>query len=265
MTSTNAALFSLDDARVVVTGGSRGIGLGIARTFAKAGAHVILASRDLHAAQRAADDIEPGHGRVMAAHVDVADSDSCGALAATAEDAFGGVDVVCANAGIFPSATLDDMTPEDLTSTVATNLFGTVFTVQAFLPMLRRSPRGRVIITSSITGPLTGYAGWSHYGATKAGQLGFMRSAALELAPYGVTVNAVLPGNVLTDGLDDLGPEYLASMRASIPLGRLGSVDDIGSAAAFLASREAGFITGQAIVVDGGQVLPESTEAFGHP
>ena len=92
-----------------------------------------------------------------------------------------------------------------------------------------------------------------------------MRSAALELAPYGVTVNAVLPGNVLDDGLDDLGPEHLASMRASIPLGRLGSVDDIGAAAAFLASREAGFITGQAIVVDGGQVLPESTEAFGHP
>jgi len=260
--TSETPLFALADARVVVTGGSRGIGLGIARTFARAGARVLIAARDQHAASEAARAIGGDSGRIIAAGVDVGDLGSCRALADTAQDAFDGVDVVCANAGVFPSATLDELTPSDLAGVVSTNLLGTVYTVQAFLPALRRSRRGRVVLTSSITGPLTGYAGWSHYGATKAAQLGFMRTAALELAPAGVTINAVLPGNVRTEGLDDLGEDYLAAMTASIPLGRLGSVDDIGAAAAFLASREAAFITGQTLVVDGGQVLPESLDAM---
>ena len=112
------------------------------------------------------------------------------------------------------------------------------------------------------SGPITGFPGWAHYGASKAGQLGFMRTAAIELAASGITVNAVMPGNVITEGLADLGEDYLAGMTASIPLRRLGTVDDIGYAALFLASDEAGYITGQTIVVDGGQVLPESLEAL---
>ena len=103
---------------------------------------------------------------------------------------------------------------------------------------------------------------WSHYGATKAGQLGFMRTACIELAKYDITVNAILPGNIITEGLQGLGEEYLRTMAASIPLKRLGSVDDIGHTAAFLASREAAYITGQTIIVDGGQVQPESLEAL---
>ena len=112
------------------------------------------------------------------------------------------------------------------------------------------------------TGPVTGYPGWTHYGAAKAGQLGFMRTACIELAKYGITVNAVMPGNIMTEGLQGLGAEYLETMAASIPLKRLGSVDDIGHAVAFLASKEAAYITGQAIVVDGGQVQPESLDAL---
>ena len=117
---------------------------------------------------------------------------------------------------------------------------------------------GRVLIT----GPITGFPGWAHYGASKAGQLGFMRTAAIELAASGITVNAVLPGNIVTEGLDDLGDEYQAQMAASIPLRRLGTVEEIGYAALFLATDEAGYITGQTIVVDGGQVLPESLSAL---
>jgi 3-oxoacyl-[acyl-carrier protein] reductase len=109
---------------------------------------------------------------------------------------------------------------------------------------------------------VTGYPGWTHYGATKAGQLGFMRTACIELAKYGITVNAVMPGNIRTEGLADLGADYEASMAASIPLKRLGSVEDIGNAALYFASREAGYVTGQTIVVDGGQILPESLEAL---
>lgn len=134
--------------------------------------------------------------------------------------------------------------------------------VQACLPHLTVSGRGRVVITSSITGPVTGYPGWSHYGASKAAQLGFMGTAAVELAPRGITVNAVLPGNVATEGLAELGDDYRATMEASIPLKRLGEVDEIGYAALFFASDEASYVTGQALVVDGGQVLPETLEAL---
>src|SRR5439155_25935177 len=113
-----------------------------------------------------------------------------------------------------------------------------------------------------ITGPITGYPGWAHYGASKAAQLGFLRTAAIELARAKVTINAILPGNIVTEGLEELGEEYLGRMERSIPLGRLGSVEDVAHAALFLASDEAGYITGQTIVVDGGQVLPESLMAM---
>ena len=119
-----------------------------------------------------------------------------------------------------------------------------------------------MVLTSSITGPITGFPGWSHYGASKSGQLGFLKTAALELSRYKTTINAVLPGNIMTEGLEDLGEEYLATMAASIPLKRLGTPEDIGTAALFFASDEAAYITGQTIVVDGGQILPESLEAL---
>jgi 3-oxoacyl-[acyl-carrier protein] reductase len=134
--------------------------------------------------------------------------------------------------------------------------------VQACRPALESSGRGRVLLASPITGPITGYPGWSHYGATKAA-LGFMRTAAIELAPKGITVNAVLPGTIATEGLAELGEDFVvAQVTASIPAGRLGSVEDIGNACLFLATEEAAYITGRAIVVDGGQVLPESLAAL---
>jgi 3-oxoacyl-[acyl-carrier protein] reductase len=136
------------------------------------------------------------------------------------------------------------------------------FSIQAALPALKRSKGGRIVLTSSITGPVTGFPGWAHYGASKAAQLGFMRTACIELARYGITINAVLPGNIKTEGLTDLGADYEQTMAASIPLKRLGTVDDIGHAAMFLASDQAGYITGQTLIVDGGQILPESLEAL---
>ena len=137
-----------------------------------------------------------------------------------------------------------------------------MLSVKACLPALERSGHGRVIVTSSITGPITGFPGWSHYGATKAAQLGFIRTAALELAPKGIIINAVLPGNVVSEGLIEAGPEYRAAMEASIPQRKLGTVEDIGYAALFFATDEAAYITGQTLVIDGGQVLPESLMAL---
>ena len=159
-------------------------------------------------------------------------------------------------------ARLEELTPEDIEQVIAVNFKGTVFIVQAALSALAASGHGRVIITSSITGPITGYPGWSHYGASKAAQLGFLRTAAMELAPKQITINAVLPGNIVTDGLVEMGQEYMDQMASAIPAGRLGSVADIGNAALFFATDEASYITGQTLVVDGGQILPESLQAI---
>ena len=244
---------------VVVTGASRGIGKGIARVFAEAGARVAVLSRHREEAETAAAQIGGGAIGVSA---DVTDEASLSTAAGAIVAAFGGVDVLCANAGIFPQAKIEEMTGAEWDEVLGTNLKGSFLSVRAFLPALKVSDQGRIVLTSSITGPVTGYPGWTHYGASKAGQLGFMRTACIELAKYGITVNAVMPGNIRTEGLADLGPEYEASMAASVPLNRLGSVEDIGYAALFFASREAGYVTGQTIIVDGGQILPESLEAL---
>jgi 3-oxoacyl-[acyl-carrier protein] reductase len=246
---------------VIVTGATRGIGKGIAAVFADAGARVLITGRDEQAAKATVAELSAGGADVCYVLADVSRREDSERMAQTAAERLGGIDVLCANAGIFPEARLADMTDDDIEQVIGTNLKGTILSVQACLPALASSGRGRVILTSSITGPITGFPGWSHYGASKAGQLGFMRTAAIELAASGITVNAVMPGNVLTEGLVDLGDDYLRQMTASIPLRRLGTVADIGHAALFLASDEAGYITGQTIVVDGGQVLPESLVA----
>jgi 3-oxoacyl-[acyl-carrier protein] reductase len=247
---------------VVVTGATRGIGKGIARVFAGAGGRVLIVGRDAEAAKAAVAELSATGAEVSYVLADVSRREDCRRVAATAAERFGGIDVLCANAGIFPAAPLAEMTDEDIDEVLGTNLRGTILSVQACLPALAASGRGRVILTSSITGPITGFPGWAHYGASKAGQLGFLRTAAIELAGSGITINAVLPGNIVTEGLDELGEEYQAQMAASIPLRRLGTVEEIGHAALFLATDEAGYITGQTIVVDGGQVLPESLAAL---
>jgi len=204
---------------------------------------------------------ELGNG-ASACAADVTKLESMEAMARTAAERNGGIDILCANAGVFPPHKLEEMTSEQWDLVVDTNLKGTFHSVKACIPYLKKSPQGRIILTSSITGPVTGFPGWTHYGATKSGQLGFMRTACLELAKYGITVNAVLPGNIMTEGLQGMGEEYLQTMSASIPLKRLGALDDIGNTALFLATKEAGYITGQTIIVDGGQIIPESLEAL---
>lgn len=247
---------------VVVTGASRGIGRGIAGVFAAAGARVLAVGRDKDALAATVEELTAAGGEAAAAVCDVRDPQQCHEMSRTAVERHGGIDVLCANAGIFPAHKLADMTPADLADVLDTNLSGMVFTVQACLDALTESGRGRIVVTSSITGPITGYPGWSHYGASKAGQLGFVRTAAIELAPRAITINALLPGNILTEGLEGVGPGYLDQMTQSIPQRRLGSPADIGHAALFFASDEAAYITGQGLVIDGGQVLPEALAAL---
>lgn len=252
-------LTSVEGKRVIVTGGSKGIGRGIATVFAKHGAKVTITARGEEALKKAAAEI-PGDVRYEIC--DVSDWASVKAMMDNVAAAQGGIDVVCANAGAFPMTKIVDMDPEEWDRVMATNLRSSFLCVKAVIPHFEKAGKGRVILTSSITGPVTGFPGWAHYGASKSGQLGFLKTAAMELSRYNATINAVLPGNIYTEGLVDLGQDYLDTMAASIPLKRLGEVADIGNAALFFASEEAGFITGQQMIVDGGQILPESLEAI---
>jgi 3-oxoacyl-[acyl-carrier protein] reductase len=246
---------------VVVTGGSRGIGRAIAAVFAANGADVLVTGRTASDLDAAAAALAGRPGRVETLVADAASVADCRRTAEAAVERFGRIDVVCANAGIFPERRVADLDEAEVDDVLAANVKGTVFLVQACLPHLAASGRGRVVVTSSITGPVTGLPGWSHYGASKAAQVGFVRTAAVELAAHGITVNAVLPGNIATEGLGDIGSDYARTMLDAIPLGRLGTPEDVAHACLFLATDEAAFITGQTLVVDGGQVLPEARSA----
>jgi 3-oxoacyl-[acyl-carrier protein] reductase len=181
------------------------------------------------------------------------------AMAAAALGRWGRIDILAANAGIYPHIPLADIDQPAWDHLMAVNVRGALFAVQSCVPAMTEQRYGRIVLTSSITGSIVGQPGYSHYGASKAAMLGFMRSVALEVAAAGITINAVLPGNIATPGFDDLGLQHEAAMLAAIPLGVFGQPDDVGWAVRFLASPEAGYITGQTLVVDGGQVLPESS------
>jgi 3-oxoacyl-[acyl-carrier protein] reductase len=260
-------LSPIKDKSVIVTGGSKGIGRGIVEVFAAQGANVTIAARGQEAMDKACQEINANRCNVNGCNVnavacDVSDWQSVSSMVEQVVSAQGGVDILCANAGVFPQTKIVDMDPEEWDRVMATNLRSAFLCVKACIPHFEKAGKGRVVLTSSITGPVTGFPGWSHYGASKSGQLGFLKTAAMELSKYNTTINAVMPGNIYTEGLQDLGQDYLDTMAASIPLKRLGSVADIGNAALFFASAEAAYITGQSIVVDGGQILPESLEAI---
>jgi 3-oxoacyl-[acyl-carrier protein] reductase len=253
---------SLKGRSVIVTGASKGIGRGIARRFGAAGCQVMVVSRKMVEAEAVAAEIISAGGVAEPLSADVTLAADMHAMASATLNSFGAIDILCANAGVFPASPLGTMTESDFDLVMDTNLKGTFLAVSACLPAMKVKKKGRIVLTSSITGPVTGYPGWAHYGASKAGQLGFMRTAALEFARFGITVNAVLPGNIATEGLAGMGADYVRRMEASIPMRRLGTVADIANAALFFASEEAAYITGQSLVIDGGQILPESLAAL---
>lgn len=245
--------FDLSGRVALVTGGSRGIGLGIARALTDSRAKVVVAALD----DAHLDSLTEKLPEALPVACDVTKLSDLEAAVSAAVEKFGGLDIVAANAGAFPQANLDSIDADVLGSLMRLNVGGTANAVKAALPALKQSEAGRIVVTSSITGNYTGYPGWAHYGATKAAQMGYVRTAAVELAPFGITVNAVLPGNILTEGLADMEQSYLDEMAAAVPSGKLGTPEDIGYAVAFLASDGARFINGHGIVVDGGQILPE--------
>ncbi|UXR71576.1 MULTISPECIES: 3-oxoacyl-ACP reductase FabG [unclassified Staphylococcus] len=250
-------MIQLSDQVAFVTGGANGIGKGIVEALAQAGAKVVIGDIDSEAGEQTAETV---NGEFY--QLDVTDKSGVETVVKEIVEKHGRIDILAANTGVYPQIAIEKMTEDDWDYIQNVNLKGTFLVTQAVLSIMKEQGYGRVVLTSSVTGPITGYPGWAHYGATKAGQLGFMRSAALEYAKYGVTINAVQPGNVLTDGLKAQGEAYLEGTRKIIPTHELGEPVDIGYAVAFFASPLAKFITGQSLVIDGGQILPEEPDAI---
>lgn len=241
----------------IIVGASAGIGLGIAEGLVSAGYRVALVGRRAERLSAAADLLDPSGEQVLQIVADARSQDGCERVVSETLARYGTIDVLCLNAGVYPGALLEQVSEEHLQSMFQTNLFGQIYMIQAAQQALTSSGTGRIVLTSSITGPLTGMPGYSVYGSSKAAQLGLMRGLALELAPAGITVNAILPGKVAVERTDAQDPAYVERVLRGIPIGRLGEPSDIAHAVTYFASAEASFVTGQALVIDGGQTLPE--------
>ena len=253
---------TLQGKAAIVTGAGRGIGKGIAAVFAQEGARVLVVNRSADAGRAAAGEIVAAGGAASFLQADVKVRADMERMAATCIERYGAIDVLCLNAGVFPTSHIADMSDETWDEVIDTNLKGVFYGVQACIPQMKEQDRGRIVVISSITGPNVGWPGLSHYMASKGGVNAFVRGAALELAKHNVTVNAISPGSIMTQGLVDLGGDQVEELVKCIPAGYIGESADIAYAAVYLASDQARYITGQALVLDGGQILPESPAAL---
>jgi 3-oxoacyl-[acyl-carrier protein] reductase len=246
----------LQDRVALVIGAARGIGAGIAERFAEEGAHIVVADNMVDAGKATAHRL----GGIFVA-IDVTSKKDNETAVEAAVSAYGGLDVLVQNAGIYPWTLIENTEPEEWDRVLAVNLKGTFLAARAALPVMRTRGGGRMVFTSSITGPRVTSPGHGHYSASKAGINGFIKTAALEFSGYNITVNGVEPGNVLTDGMrEHRSAAFIKMMEEGVPLGRLGTPRDVANAALFLASDDASYITGTTIVVDGGQTLPEGKD-----
>ena len=248
----------LRDRIALVTGSGRGIGRAIAGRFAAEGASLVVATRTEAHGQEVVEAIERNGGRAALRTADVGDPEAAPWLVEETVELYGGLDIVVHNAAAFPVAPIDDADPADLERALAVNLKPCFALAKSAAPHLRVRGGGRLLVTSSVTGPRVAMPMMAHYAATKAAVNGFVRAAAVEYARDGITVNGVEPGFIRTPALEGFGEEMLAQMVEHIPMGRYGTPDDVANAMLFLASDEAGYVTGQTLVVDGASTLPES-------
>lgn len=243
---------------VLITGGAQGIGLSIARSFAVLGADVVIADHNSERLNEAVESIKEDGGKIISSACDLSCHEHIVDMVNTAGQWQNRLDIVIHNAAFFPLTPFTDIDDAILQKTLSVNLMAPFFLSQSALPWMRKQHSGCILVTSSVTGPRVAYPGLAHYAASKSGVNGFIRAAALELAPYNIRVNGVEPGMIRTPATANLGDMVQEQRIAEgIPLGRMGQSDDIAGAMVFLASPAASYITGQTIVVDGGALLPE--------
>ncbi len=246
-------MFDLNGKIALVTGASRGIGRAIALRLAEQGAVVVAAAREDHAAPTAAAIVERG-GRADAVTLDVTDPAAMERLPGEVVSRHGRLDVLVSNAGIARDQLLMRMKRDDWDAVIATNLTAMFVLAQAAMRPMLRQRGGRIVAISSVVGQ-SGNAGQTNYAASKAGLIGFSKALAREVASRGITVNVVAPGLIDTDMTQQIAEKAHADWAAGIPLGRLGTVDDVAAAVCFLASDEAAYITGHVLAVNGGMYM----------
>ena len=236
----------------LITGASRGIGRAIAVALAKAGADVAINYAGNEEAAKQTEDICAAYGvSTLVVRADVANAEECKAMVEQVKERFGKIDILVNNAGITKDKLMIGMSEADFMDVINTNLKGSFLCMQMVSKLMLKQRSGRIINLSSVVG-LHGNAGQVNYAASKAGVIGMTKSAAKELASRGITVNAVAPGMIETDMTAVIPEKAKDAMMASIPAGRAGKPEEIANVAAFLASEEAAYITGQVISVDGG-------------
>ena len=245
----------MTDKRVaIVTGGSRGIGAEIVRRLAKDGLHVVAVARSLDKLNSVVAEVEAAGGTAEALTCDIADGKALAALIEGVADKHGRLDVLVNNAGITKDGLLLRMEDEDFDVVINTNLKSAFVAIRAAARTIMRSKSGRIINISSVAGVM-GNAGQANYAASKAGLIGLTKTVARELAGKGVTANAVAPGFITTDMTDVLHDKIKDGVKQLIPLKRFGEAREIAAAVGYLASEDAGYVTGQVLLVDGGMVM----------
>ena len=247
-------MFDLTNKVAIITGASQGIGKGMAETFSKAGAHVACVSRNKDNLKSVADSLIKNGGEASFYTCDVSSLDAFQNTIKEIAENHGSVDILVNNAGICKDKLIMRMSEDDWNKVININLNGAFNGIKAVSQIMIKQRAGRIINISSIVG-LIGNPGQANYAASKAGLIGLSKSAAKELAPRGITVNAIAPGYIATDMTDQITDQAKESLITKIPLGRIGSPSDIAASALFLASDEAGYITGQTLTVDGGMVM----------
>ncbi|KAA9028464.1 3-oxoacyl-ACP reductase FabG [Niallia endozanthoxylica] len=238
----------------IITGSSQGIGAGLAKYFAKQGAMVVVNypfESEAEKAKMVVAEITDAGGKAIAIKANVADEFEVIQMMDETVKAFGQLDILINNAGITKDSSFKKMTVENFKLVMDTNLVGTFITCKAAAEIMAEQGYGRIVNMSSIAG-LQGNFGQANYAASKAGVIGLTKTAAIEYAKKGVTVNAIAPGFVRTPMTDQIPEEVRNNMIQSIPVKRMGEPEDIAATAAFLASKEAGYITGQVLSVNGG-------------
>ena len=254
----------LDGKVAIVTGSGQGIGEAIARLFAQEGAVVVVNARTPEKVDGVVDAIVAAGGNAYGVSADVGTLEGVNTLVDAAASRFQRIDILVHNAGIFPFHLLEDMADDAWNEVIQVNLTSAYRLTHACIPHMKELGAGRMLFTSSVQGNRAAVPGCAHYAASKAGINGLIRAAALELAPYRITVNGVEPGLILTPGTETAIAEDKRRLWAQyVPLKRWGEPAEIAHAMLYLASPEAAYVTGQTIVVDGGALLPESGAFMG--